>query len=42
MARIEVWRDYFRLARNPSRIDGKCGDHFLQADLDISVLIGFR
>ena len=23
--------DYFRVARNPTRIDGKCGDHFLQA-----------
>jgi hypothetical protein len=28
----------FRLVRNPTRIDGKCGDHFLQADL--SLLIG--
>ena len=24
----------FRFARNPTRIDGKCGDHFLQADLN--------
>jgi len=24
--------DYFRVARNPSRIDAKRGDHFLQAD----------
>ncbi len=24
---------YFCVARNPTRIEGKCGDHFLQADL---------
>jgi hypothetical protein len=30
--------DHFRVARNPSRVDAKRGDHFLQADL--SLLIG--
>jgi hypothetical protein len=24
--------DYFRVAPHPSRVDAKCGDHFLQAD----------
>jgi hypothetical protein len=24
--------DYFRVARNPSRVDAKDGDHLLQAD----------
>jgi len=28
--------DYFLLAR-PTRIDGECGDHFLQADLNEAV-----
>jgi hypothetical protein len=28
-----------RIPRNPSRIDGKCGDHFLQDD---SLLIGVK
>src|SRR5260370_40437892 len=27
--------DYFRVARDPPRIDAKCGDHFLQADYSL-------
>jgi len=27
--------DSFRFAGNPSRIDGRHGDHFLQADLSL-------
>ena len=29
--------DYFRFARNPSRVDAKRGDHFLQADLPLLI-----
>jgi hypothetical protein len=29
-----VWPGYFWLARHPSRVDAKRGDHFLQADLN--------
>jgi hypothetical protein len=32
-AGFEENRNYFRVTRNPSRIDAKRGDHFLQADL---------
>jgi hypothetical protein len=35
---ISLQVDYFRVARNPSRIDAERGDRFLQADL--SLLIG--
>jgi hypothetical protein len=28
----------FRVARNPSRVDANCGDHFLQADFSVLVL----
>ena len=28
---------YFQIARNPSRIDAKRGDHFLQADLPVLI-----
>jgi hypothetical protein len=31
--RLTLPWDYFLLARNPRRIDAKCGDHFQQADL---------
>src|ERR1700676_3379907 len=39
-------RNNFRLARNPSRVDAKCGDHLLQVDLpglnarDVHFMIG--
>jgi hypothetical protein len=29
--------DCFRVARNPPRIDAKCGDHFLQADFSLLI-----
>jgi len=29
--------DYFRVARHPSRIDVKRGDHFLQADFPVLI-----
>ncbi len=28
---------YFRVARDPSRIDASCGDRFLQADLSLLI-----
>jgi len=30
--------DYFQMARNPTSIDGKWGDHFLQANLSVPIL----
>jgi len=33
-----IWHvDYFRVARNPSGIDVKRGDHFLQADFPVLI-----
>ena len=32
-------RNNFTLARNPSRVDAKRGDHFLQADLSVPIRI---
>jgi hypothetical protein len=32
-----IRRHYFRLPRNRTRIDGKCGDHFLQAKFPVPI-----
>jgi hypothetical protein len=38
--RFSGLEDYFRVARNPPRIDAKRGEHFLRADLDLSGVTG--
>ena len=34
--------DYFRVIRDPTRIDGECGDHFLQADFPLLIRTFFQ
>ena len=34
--------DYFRVARKPSRVDGKRGDHFLQTDFSVLISLWLR
>jgi hypothetical protein len=34
--------DCFRVARNPSRVDAKRGDHFLQADFPLLIVVSER
>ena len=36
--RAAMATDSLRMARNPTRIDGKCGDHFLPADFSVVIV----
>jgi hypothetical protein len=39
MVQISYSGEYFRLARNPPKIDAKRGDRFLQADFPLLIAV---